>query len=48
MSGPAPAIFRPDLLVGHVDLVSGGGSGIVLGIASCLAAAGATVGIASR
>ena len=48
MSGPAAAIFRPDLLEGQVALVTGGGTGIGLGIASCLAAAGATVAIASR
>ena len=41
-------IFRPDLLAGRVALVTGGGTGIGLGIASCLAAAGATVAIASR
>ena len=48
MSGPAAAVFRPDLLDGQVALVTGGGTGIGLGIASCLAAAGATVAIASR
>jgi 2,4-dienoyl-CoA reductase [(3E)-enoyl-CoA-producing], peroxisomal len=42
------AIFRPDLLAGRVALVTGGGTGIGLGITSCLAAAGATVAIASR
>jgi 2,4-dienoyl-CoA reductase [(3E)-enoyl-CoA-producing], peroxisomal len=47
VSGPA-AIFRSDLLEGQVALVTGGGTGIGLGIASCLAAAGATVAIASR
>ncbi|MGH8939951.1 MAG: SDR family oxidoreductase [Actinomycetes bacterium] len=47
MSQPS-AIFRPDLLAGKVALVTGGGTGIGLGIASCLAAAGATVAIASR
>ena len=36
------------LLAGRVALVTGGGTGIGLGIASCLAAAGATVAIASR
>ncbi len=45
---PLSAIFRPDLLAGKVALVTGGGTGIGLGIASCLAAAGATVAIASR
>ena len=48
MSGPDAAIFRPDLLEGRVALVTGGGTGIGLGIAWCLAAAGATVAIASR
>jgi 2,4-dienoyl-CoA reductase [(3E)-enoyl-CoA-producing], peroxisomal len=42
------SIFRPDLLAGRVAVVTGGGTGIGLGIASCLAAAGATVAIASR
>ena len=45
---PVAGIFRPDLLAGRVALVTGGGTGIGLGIASCLAAAGATVAIASR
>jgi peroxisomal 2,4-dienoyl-CoA reductase len=36
------------MLSGQVALVTGGGTGIGLGIASCLAAAGATVAIASR
>src|SRR6185437_10398008 len=44
----AGGIFRADLLQGRVALVTGGGTGIGLGIASCLAAAGATVAIASR
>ena len=47
MSGPA-SIFRPDLLTGRVALVTGGGTGIGFGIASCLSAAGADVAIASR
>ena len=42
------AVFRPDMLAGRVALVTGGGTGIGLGIASCLASAGATVAIASR
>jgi 2,4-dienoyl-CoA reductase [(3E)-enoyl-CoA-producing], peroxisomal len=42
------AVFRSDMLAGRVALVTGGGTGIGLGIASCLAAAGATVAIASR
>jgi 2,4-dienoyl-CoA reductase [(3E)-enoyl-CoA-producing], peroxisomal len=41
-------IFRPDLLEGRVALVTGGGTGIGFGIASCLAAAGASVTLASR
>ena len=48
MTPPANPVFRADLLAGQVALVTGGGSGIGLGIASCLAAAGATVAIASR
>ncbi len=48
MIPPAPRIFAPDLLAGRVALITGGGTGIGLGIASCLAAAGATVAIASR
>jgi peroxisomal 2,4-dienoyl-CoA reductase len=42
------AVFRDDLLSGKVALITGGGTGIGLGIASCLATAGATVAIASR
>ena len=45
---PDRAVFAPDLLAGRVALVTGGGTGIGLGIATCLAAAGATVAIASR
>ena len=41
-------VFRPDLLAGRVALITGGGTGIGLGIASSLAAAGAEVAIASR
>ncbi len=44
----ATRIFPPDLLAGKVALITGGGTGIGLGIASCLARAGATVAIASR
>ena len=47
MSQPA-GVFRPDLLAGRVALITGGGTGIGLGIASSLAAAGASVVIASR
>jgi len=49
---PAPlnasAVFVPNLLAGKVALVTGGGTGIGFGIASCLARAGAAVAIASR
>jgi peroxisomal 2,4-dienoyl-CoA reductase len=41
-------VFRPDLLAGKVALVTGGGTGIGLGIATSLVAAGAQVAIASR
>jgi peroxisomal 2,4-dienoyl-CoA reductase len=41
-------VFRPDLLTGRVALITGGGTGIGLGIASSLAGAGALVAIASR
>jgi len=42
------SVFRPDVLRGKVALVTGGGTGIGFGIASCLASAGANVAIASR
>ncbi len=48
MSQPPAGIFRPDLLAGQVALVTGGGTGIGLGIAASLVAAGAQVAIASR
>jgi 2,4-dienoyl-CoA reductase [(3E)-enoyl-CoA-producing], peroxisomal len=48
VSPPPAGIFRPDLLAGQVALVTGGGTGIGLGIASALVAAGAQVAIASR
>jgi 2,4-dienoyl-CoA reductase [(3E)-enoyl-CoA-producing], peroxisomal len=41
-------IFRPDLLAGQVAVITGGGTGIGLGIAASLGAAGAHVAIASR
>jgi len=44
----APPIFSPGLLAGKVALITGGGTGIGLGIAACLSAAGAVVAIASR
>ncbi len=42
------SVFRSDVLRGKVALVTGGGTGIGLGISRCLAAAGADVAIASR
>lgn len=42
------SIFRPDLLAGQVALVTGGGTGIGLGISELLASLGAHVVIASR
>jgi 2,4-dienoyl-CoA reductase [(3E)-enoyl-CoA-producing], peroxisomal len=42
------SIFRSDVLAGQVAVITGGATGIGLGIASCLAAAGATVAMASR
>ena len=41
-------VFAPRILEGRSALVTGGGSGIGLGIAGCLGAAGARVAIASR
>jgi len=43
-----PFVFREDILKGKVAFVTGGGSGIGLGIAARLAQAGANVVIASR
>jgi peroxisomal 2,4-dienoyl-CoA reductase len=49
MSDPAtPSVFRPGLLDGHVALVTGGGTGIGLGISELLAELGAHVVLASR
>jgi 2,4-dienoyl-CoA reductase [(3E)-enoyl-CoA-producing], peroxisomal len=42
------SVFRPDLLAGQVAIVTGGGSGIGLGISELLAALGAHVVLASR
>ena len=44
----ATSIFRPALLAGQVALVTGGGTGIGLGIAELLASLGAHVVVASR
>jgi peroxisomal 2,4-dienoyl-CoA reductase len=41
-------VFQPDLLAGKVAVVTGGGTGIGLGISQTLASAGAEVEIASR
>ena len=40
--------FRPDLLAGHVVFITGGGSGINLGIAETFARLGASVGLCGR
>ncbi len=45
---PDTSIFRPDLLAGQVALITGGGTGIGLGISELLAALGMHVVIASR
>jgi peroxisomal 2,4-dienoyl-CoA reductase len=44
----APSVFRPGLLDGQVALVTGGGTGIGLGISELLAELGAHVVMASR
>jgi peroxisomal 2,4-dienoyl-CoA reductase len=41
-------VFQPGLLAGKVAVITGGGTGIGLGIAKCLAQAGADLAIASR
>ncbi len=48
MSSRHTPIFHPELLAGKVALITGGGTGIGFGIASCLTQAGADVAIASR
>ena len=48
MTAALTSVFRPGLLDGQVALVTGGGTGIGLGISSLLAALGAHVVIASR
>ena len=48
MTAPATPIFQAGLLRGTVALVTGGGTGIGLGVSTCLARAGADVAIASR
>jgi 2,4-dienoyl-CoA reductase [(3E)-enoyl-CoA-producing], peroxisomal len=48
MTDSAASVFRPGLLSGQVALVTGGGTGIGLGISELLAELGAHVVIASR
>src|SRR5205814_10577992 len=45
---PMTSPFSPDLLSGHVALVTGGGTGICRGIAMALASVGCDVAITSR
>ncbi len=48
MTDPSPPIWSPHLLAGRTALVTGGGTGIGFGVATCLARAGADVVIAAR
>src|SRR3954465_4016462 len=42
------SVFRPDLMKGKVAVITGGGSGINLGMAERLAKAGAKIGLIGR
>ena len=48
MNRPALDVFRPDVLAGHVAVITGGGTGIGKGIARAYAALGCEVAIVSR